>query len=178
MRLSKRQQVCFAILAITLTALVVDRAFLGQGSVPAEAYASSNQAPGPPRRILGALDLPDSDSQSPTIKLVHGLETLCSEKSLDLSQARDAFSLPASWLAEVNPANRPRSEQDAVTKFTKNHQLKAVVVQGQTYCVMVDDHFLVIGQELDGFKLVAVDEDSATFEAGSKRVVLRLTNDR
>jgi hypothetical protein len=43
---------------------------------------------------------------------------------------------------------------------------------------MVDDHFLVIGQELDGFKLIAVDEDSATFEAGAKRVVLRLANDR
>jgi hypothetical protein len=43
---------------------------------------------------------------------------------------------------------------------------------------MVDDHFLVIGQELEGFKLVAVDEDSATFESGAKKVVLRLANGR
>jgi len=176
MRLSKRQQVCFAILAIALAALVVSRAFLGQGNVPAEASASSNQAPEEP--VLGALDLPDMDSQSPTMKLAHVLETLWSEKSLDMGQARDAFSLPASWLAEVDPANRLRLEQDAVAKFAKNHQLRAVAIYDQTCCVMVDDHFLVIGQELDGFKLVAVDEDSATFEDGAKRVVLRLTNNR
>jgi hypothetical protein len=96
----------------------------------------------------------------------------------DLSQVRDAFSLPASWLAEVHPTHGPLSEQDPATMFAKNHQLEAVVLQNQARGALVDDHFLVIGQELDGFKLVAVDEASATFEAGKKQVVLRLASDR
>lgn len=186
MKLSKQQKVYTAVLVIVLGALVIDRTYLSQGKVPAEASASSNQAagegvPGQDQSTAGGIS--DSTSQSPTMKLIHQLDTLWSEKNPDLNQTRDAFSLPESWLAAVNPdfAKGPRAadyEQGAETSFARNHQLKAVVVQGQERCIMVDDHFLVIGQELDGFKLIAVDEDSATFEAGAKRVVLRLANDR
>ena len=95
-----------------------------------------------------------------------------------MRQARDIFLLPSSWLAEINPANRLLSKQDAATQFLKNHQLRAVVVHEKRCSVMVDDNYLVVGQEFDGFKLVSVDEGSATFEAGGKQVVLRLTNDR
>ena len=72
MKFSKRQQLGLAILAIVLAALVIDRAFIGQGSVPAEASASSNQASD--EFVPGTLDSPDSDSQSPTIKLAHRLD--------------------------------------------------------------------------------------------------------
>ncbi len=176
MRLSKRQKVCSAILVMALGASIVDRALLSPKSAPGEAPAYSDQAPGEP--IHAAMEPPDSGSQSPTMKLARQLETLCPDDSLDLGQVRDAFSLPASWLAEVSPASRPLSGQDAVTMFAKSHQLRAVVVQNQARGALVDDHFLIIGQELDGFKLVAVDEDCAAFEAGGKRVVLRLANDR
>ena len=179
MRLTKRQKVSSAILVIVLGALVVDRTYRSPGNVSAEVSASSNQASN--ELELGASQqrvIPEPGSQSPTMKLIQRLETLWLEKNPDVSQARDAFSLPESWLVEVNPTNRPKTKQDAVIKFAKNHQLKAVVVQDQARCVMVDDNFLTIGQELDGFKLVAVDEESATFEAGQQRVVLLLTNDR
>ena len=176
MKFSKRQQVSLAILAIVLAALFIDRFFIGQGSVPVEASASSNQAPD--ELVPGALDFPDLDSQPPTIKLAHRLETLQPDKSMDMGQVRNAFSLPSSWLAEINPANRLLSKQDAATQFLKNHQLRAVVVHEKRCSVMVDDNYLVVGQEFDGFKLVSVDEGSATFEAGGKRVVLRLANDR
>ncbi len=177
MELTKRQKVFFAIMIIVLGALIVDRAYLSRSSLSkaqAEISDSSTSGGGVPEAEV----IPDLASQSPTVKLVHGIEALWSEKNLDSSRARDAFCLPESWLAEVSPDNRPRTDQGAETSFARNHQLKAVVVQGQTRCVMVDDHFLVIGQELEGFKLVAVDEDSATFESGAKRVVLRLANGR
>jgi len=181
MKLSKQQKVYTAVLVVVLGALVIDRIYLSQGRVPAEASASSNQVSD--ELVPGVMDIPDSASQSPTVKLIQQLDMLWSEKNLDLNQARDAFSLPESWLAAVNPnfAKGTRAadyDQGAETSFARNHQLKAVVVQDQTRCVMVDDHFLVIGQELDGFKLIEVDKDSATFEAGAKRVVLRLANDR
>lgn len=171
MRLSKRQKVCVAILALGLGALVVDRALLRPQGGPAEASADSIQAPA--ERVVAATEYPDI--QPSTMKLIRQLETLCPDDSLDLGQVRDAFSLPASWLAEVSPASRPLSQE---TRFAKSHQLRAVAVQNQARGAWVNDYFLIIGQELDGFKLVSVDEDCATFAAGGKRVVLRLANDR
>jgi hypothetical protein len=186
MKLTKRQKVASAILVVVLGALIVDRTYLSPGKVSAEASASSSQTSSEPEiESIKQGVIPEPGSQSTTMKLVQRLETLWSEKSPDvrsmasaISRARDAFSLPEAWLAKVHPSGLARPEQDAVIRFTRNHQLKAVVVQGQTRCVMVDDNFLTIGQELDGFKLVAVDEESATFEAGEQRVILLLTNDR
>ncbi len=179
MKLSKQQKSAVAILAIALLALVVDRAFLGGGSVPAGASASSTEAPAEP--IPEAADPPDPDSEPPTIRLAQRLETLWSERNPDMSRARDVFSLPASWLADVRPAtpvDRPPPEQDAVTVFTANHQLRGVVITDQARCVTVDDRVLHLGDELDGFKLVAIEEDSATFEAGGRQVTLTLASDR
>lgn len=179
MELSKRQKSGVAVLAIGLLALVVDRAFLGGGGAPAGASASSTEAPA---ELIGeATDPPEADSESPAIRLAQRLETLWSERNPDMSQARDIFSLPAPWLADVRPAtpvDSPPPVQDAVTVFAASHQLRGVVIADQGGCVTVDDHLLRLGDELDGFKLVAIEGDSATFEAGGKQVSLRLVSDR
>lgn len=179
MKLSKRQISSVAVLAIALIVLFVDRAFLCRGSSPAGASASLNAAPAEP--IPEAVDPPNSNSESPTIKLAQRLERLWSEKNLDMSQARDVFSLPASWLADVRPATpigRSPTGQDAVTVFRTNHQLRGVLMTDQACCVTVNDHILRLGEDLDGFKLVAIEKDSATFEADGKQVSLRLVFDR
>jgi hypothetical protein len=177
MRLSKQQKVYLAILALVLMALVVDRTFLSRQSVTAEVSADSGLLPAPVFRQEDAgTDSPDPNSQPSSIKLAQRLEALWPDESLGLDEARDAFSLPAPWLAKVH-AQVPLPEADAVAKFAKNHQLSAVLFD-QTSFAVVDNHLLILGQELDGFKLVAVDEDSATFAAGKKQVVLRLENDR
>jgi hypothetical protein len=179
MKLSKQQKTGLTLLAIALIALVVDRVFLGGGSVPAEASASPNEGPVEP--VLEPVDRPEADSPSPTIRLIDRLETLWSQKDLDISQARNVFTLPASWRAEMLPAkpvDRPLAKQDAVTLFLTNHQLQAVVISDQTRCVTINDQILYLGDELDGFELVAVQEDSASFELGTKRAVLRLEGDQ
>jgi len=175
MRWSRQQTVYSAILALALGVLVVDRAFLSRQSITAQASADSGLLPS--ELILEATDLPDPGSQPPSMKLVQRLETLYPDESLGLGQARDAFCLPTAWLAEVH-AQVPLLEGDAVARFAKDHQLRAVLIESQTSFAVVDDHFLMLGQELDGFKLVAVDVGSATFAAGRKRVVLTLEKDR
>jgi len=42
----------------------------------------------------------------------------------------------------------------------------------------VDDRLLKVGQELDGFKLIAIDQQSATFEREGQRITLKLADDR
>lgn len=186
MKLSKQQKTGLIFLAIALVALVVDRAFLGGGSVPAEASASSHQtpvesAPSPVEPAPAPTASPETDLKLPTIQFIDRIETLWSQRDLDVNQARDIFALPTTWLADVLPAkpeDQPQPKQDAVTIFMTGHQLRAVVISDQSRSVNVNDHILRIGDELDGFTLVAVGEDSATFEAGGRQAILRLVSDR
>ena len=180
--LSKRQKSGLAVLAVALLALVVDRALLGGGSAPAGASASSNEAPAKVAPEPELKDPCEPDSEPAAVKLSQRLETLWSEGNPDVSQARDLFSLPARWLADVNPvAPADESpEQDPVTAFAASHQLRGVVRANQAdlHCVTVDDQVLRLGEKLDGFELVAIGDDSATFEAGGKQVTLKLVSDR
>ena len=194
MKLSRQQKIYLAILALVLGALLVDRLFLSRQPAPAEAYAEPETvtveastysdplsgdtiAEFPRSGVPAITGLPEPNSQSPSIKLAQQLEILLPDECLDLDQARDAFSIPPSWLAEVYTQNQP-GQDDAAARFAKSHQLKAVLIDGQNNSALVDDHLLILGQKLDDFKLVAVNEDSATFEAGTKRVILKLKTDR
>jgi len=195
MRLSRQQKVYLAILAVTCGGLVVDRLFLRGQTVtaqgPAPASAEASPLPGEPnlqtidRPIGPARGGPDPNLPSPSMKLAQRLEMLWQEEGLDLDEARDAFSLPPAWRASASAQN-PMAGDNAALRFASNHRLKAVLVDGKMRYAWVDNHLLILGQELDGFKLIAVDEDSATFapllafarKQGGKQVVLKLTNDR
>jgi len=208
MRLSRQQKVYLAILAVTCGGLVVDRLFLsGQlpasagTSLPLQKqekrmpnnefriskfrvrYSTFPGPQGEPNSQALGLGLgparggPDPNSPSPSKKLAQRLEILWQEEGLDLDEARDAFSLPPAWRASASAQN-PMAGGNDTLRFASNHQLKAVLVDGKTCSAWVDNHLLILGQELDGFKLIAVDEDSATFAAGRKQVVLKLTDDR
>ena len=175
MALSRRQKICSAILAVVFGVLLMDRVFVSRKTGPDEASAKSVALKEEPNVPL--TKLADAGSRSASVEVARRLNTLYPNETLDLGQTRDAFSLPPVWLAEVN-AQSPLGEAGPVARFVKNHQLTAVLIDGKTKSALVDGHCLSLGQELDGFELVAVDENSATFEAGSKRAVLKLKNDR
>ena len=178
-KLSKRQKMGLALFGIALVALVIDRAFLGGGSAPAEASASSS--PAPATQTPQTSVPPEEDFKPSTIRLSQRLETLWLEKELDINRARDVFALPESWhndLLPAKPKDIPKPKKDAVTVFITSHQLQAVVISDQTRCVTVNGRVFRLGDELDGFKLIAIEEHSATFESGTKRAVLKLENDR
>jgi hypothetical protein len=125
---------------------------------------------------------PSEEKPTPsTIRLHQRLETLWLEQDLDIDRARDVFTLPESWLHDVLPKKPDTAtplKKDAVTVFITNHKLQAVVISDQTCCVTVNDQVFELNDELDGFKLVAIEKNSATFESGSRRVILKLENDR
>ncbi|MFB0524347.1 MAG: hypothetical protein ACETVZ_02320 [Phycisphaerae bacterium] len=185
MKLSRQQKIYLAILALALGALLVDRLFRSRsagGGLAAEASAYSVPLPGEtipaPALVFDKKTRgPEPNSQSPSMKLSQQLEILLPDECLDLVQARDAFSLPAAWLDELCAQN-PLGQADAAARFAKSHQLKAVLIDGKMRSALVDDHLLILGQELDGFKLVAVNQSSATFAAGTRRVILKLKRDR
>ena len=179
MTLSKRQKSVLALFAVALVALVIDRVFLGGGGSPSEASASSN--PPPDTKSPQTSNPPDEESKPSTVRLDQKIEALWLEKALDLHQSREIFTLPASWLADIlpkKPENTPIPKKDAVTVFMTSHELQGVVISDQTRCVTVNDHILYLGDELDGFTLIAIAEDSATFEFDTRQAVLTLETDR
>lgn len=179
MTLTKRHKTSLALFGIALAALIIDRAFLGGGSAPAGASASSS--PTSMTQTPQVSEPLEEEPPPPTIRLRQRLETLWLEKDMDLDRTRDIFTLPESWLNDVlpkKPEMTPPPKNDAVTVFITSHKLQAVVISDQTCCVTVNDQVLELDDELDGFKLVAIEEDFATFEFGTRRVILKLENDR
>jgi len=203
MRLSRQQKVYLAILALALGTLLVGRHILSRQPAPAARCAGISPATtsqGLPRHsdggvnrgsrgaeshllpretTAGKMGLPDPNSQDPRIKLAQRLEILWPDEYLTPASAgtRDAFSLPAAWLSELCAQN-PLVEGDAAAQFAKSHQLNAVLIEEKMRSALVDGHLLIPGQELDGFKLIAIDESSATFATGTKLVILKLKRDR
>jgi hypothetical protein len=102
------------------------------------------------------------------------LQSLWPSQDFSIEQTRDPFSLPASWSDKVGADSGKASSAPAL--FVATHQLAAVVIDGGESYVLVNDHFLVPGQYLDGFKLVSVGDRSAVFEQDGQQAVLELVN--
>jgi len=178
-KLSKRQKVTLAVLILGLGILVVDRAFILPKSAPAGQADFSVQSSTQPASATAG----KSAAESPLNDKLAKLEAIWADRNLDLRQTRDAFSVPGSrsgqvWQDGPDQGMSSISKSDPVSRFVMRHRLKAVSVSTDKTAAFIDDRFLSVGQELDGFRLVAVDKESATFEAGGKQVTLRLTSDR
>jgi hypothetical protein len=181
MRLSRRQKAGALVVFLGLCALIMDRLFILPQSAPAEQSDYSLPVD------TGAADLASStgedscsESQSANPRLAK-LEALWLDKALDLHQVRDAFSMPPAWREGPGPGVAAQVASDPLSRFAQRHQLMAVARHGrdsEQNAVYVDDRLLTVGQELDGFKLIAIDRQSATFEREGQRTTLKLADDR
>ena len=102
------------------------------------------------------------------------LQDLARQESLDLSGMPDAFHAPESWMPAATVVEQRDELAEAVEDFKEDHQLGAVMVGGDSGYAVVDGKGLHIGQELEGFTLVAVHDDAAVFEMKGVQVELKL----
>lgn len=176
MRLTKRQKIGIVVLVLGSVALLLDRMFIVPKDAPGEQTANQvfRYSLGSAQLVHNAPDVPAREDSTPNAKIVRRLDALWSEKALNLDNTRDVFSLPAAWQLQVDPATGPISTSRAALIFARKHQLKAIIMDARQCSVFIDEDFVTIGQELDGFKLVGADSESATFEGGGEQVVLRL----
>ena len=67
-------------------------------------------------------------------------------------------------------------EDDVITaeEFRSRHQLAAVMVSGDTPCLILDRRFRRVGDQVDGFIVAEIRERSVVFESPHERVVLEL----
>ncbi len=179
MKLSRQRKISVVILALAVSALVADRAFLGGGSTgPGRASGAS---PGPVKPRLPAA--PPAAAAPPAVmnalapaggqSLADRLRDYSRQRGIDASGVRDAFVAAESWRPKPQVAEAATRPVGRVPGFSEKHELMAVIT-GPKGSAIVDGKCLQVGQELDGYRLVSVGHREAVFECDGERVELRL----
>ncbi|UCD48760.1 MAG: hypothetical protein JSW27_14645 [Phycisphaerales bacterium] len=176
MALNKRQRMSMGVLAIGLVALVVDRMFVLPHSAPAGQAVMTDDY-----TVTATSDravVPPPVSTPPDLTVAAKLEAVWSDNDLRLNGPRDPFSLPPSWPRKRGSEKPPRPTMTAGMIFATNHKLEAITVDPQGRRALIDDKLLRLGETLEGFKLVAIDGESVTFERGGQQIQLELVKDQ
>ncbi|MHC4293953.1 MAG: hypothetical protein ACYSTL_00035 [Planctomycetota bacterium] len=179
MKLGKRHKLWIAVLVLALGALIVDRALLGTGgSSPEKAIAApvgtlvKPPVESPPQLPNVSSEVPREVPAKQTV--TEKLEGVGTSRQFDPAVVRKGFCLSEDWLAEYRSRAPGESHLTPAQRFTRSHELAAVMVSGNSARAVIDDKCLRVGEMLDGFKLVWINEDSVIFEVGTEHVVLKL----
>lgn len=185
MNLTKRHKVFLAVFLVGLVALVADRTILrpeggprAASANPAETYTVAQNLP---FQASGeGLGFGNQPQGTPLAERLASLVTreeavsTAQEAQNGITGLRNPFLLPPSWLSASGAVDAP--VPDIVARFVRMHHLAGVVKNGRECRALVDDQFLVVGQVLNGFTLVAIGDRSAVFERDGLQAVLELLN--
>ena len=174
MNLSKRHKIGGVAIGIALIGLVVDRFVLSRD--PADDAAA---APAVAEDLLirkdsapptGASAATSEESGSLT-NLLHGIYVY---KRLNFNAVPDAFAVPPAWTSAPADLKPVAVVPDWHKKFVSSHRLTGVFVAGRRSQAMLDGKAVLIGQTINGFKLIAVSRTSATFVREGTTALLAL----
>jgi len=179
MVLTKKQKILGAVLSAAVAIFVGDRVLLGLSDVgPARAEASpAGEFPFDLLDTQGLLSEDEAPQEPPEKEttLSDRLEEVAQSHHADPNAVRDAFCPSASW-SGVNLAEPASlSSAEAMAKaFVERHKLTATAVSAKGGMAIIDGQCLVIGRELDGFRLVSVSRNSAVLVCDGVKAALTL----
>lgn len=178
MTLTKRQKIMAALCAVALAILVVDRLQLGSEQFgPETARASYVPVDNTPAEGETIAELPAATFLSRSrSELASRLETMASQHDPASAPMRDMFQPSEAWLERLGARNsKPAIVAPPLeASFIEVHKLQAVLLGRNGSSAIVNNTYLEIGQELDGFELISIDTNSASFARGKVRIVLTL----
>ena len=168
MKLTKGQKISAGVLAVCLTALGIDRAFLGPQTSKAsdnveeliEASASTAETAGEETESIEDVDLiiPESVAAS-------NLRVIRTAMLLDPENVKDAFRQPDSWMLTAPEETKSQPQRMTAQQFKRQYILEATMVADEESYAIVDGQLLRIGEKIDGWILVSVADRSAVFES-------------
>jgi len=184
MTLSRSRLIVFAVLAIAVTALLVDRLVLApSATAPRQAGAAptagAHQAAGGADPVTNIAATADAD---PRFQLAQHLEEVAGRFELDAGALRDGFVPAPSWMTDlVEPPPPPEPEQEAAppevsptVQFAERHTLTSVILISGGGSAVIDGKVVPLGQVIDGFQLVRLTRRSAVFASDGQEVQLSL----
>ena len=163
------------VLAAAGLGLTFDRVIIGTDvTSPAESSAGVLGLQPDAASLLIQPVPPVKPSGGPAPSLADRLIIATADHADKASVERDAFSIPPQWRAMDRAPGLAAGTRVIETpeSFQRQNRLDAVMVTGDQRCAVVNGQTLYIGQALQGYRLVAVHERTAEFEAGSFRVLL------
>ncbi len=183
MKYTKRQKYLLVVFAVALVAFLADRIQLGLSTTPSQAEAAEGMDIGAilpaPGTAFSQENLADK-LPGGRWALADRFEEIAKKHGLEITGVRDAFRPAESWVGKA-----PKKQQEAkpvdpdkarVEKFIKSHQLQGVVIADKSRGAIINGKYLIIGQEMDGFRLVEVNKNSVMMVMVSRgtRAVLTL----
>lgn len=110
--------------------------------------------------------------------LTDHLQAVCEAEEINFSDLKTTFASLQSWVKgaqheDPSPSTQP-NEPDKAEAFKRQHELMAVMVTADGARAIVNNRCLLIGQELDGFRLISVGLRSAILESETARVELKI----
>lgn len=83
---------------------------------------------------------------------------------------RGAFELGSAWAIAAQQS--AATADTTVDDFTNAHRLTATLGHGDHAGAVIDGKLAIVGQSIDGFKLISVAGRTATFSNGHTKIVL------
>lgn len=171
------------ILAVVLGAaglgLTFDRVILGSDvTSPTESTAGVLDLQPDTASLLIEPSTATAPTGEPIPTLADRLRLATADHVAESTAERDAFSPSAQWFGSIPGSGQTVSAplNQAHEAFKRQNHLEAVLVTGNQRCAVVNGQTIYIGQELQGYRLVAVHERSVEFESKGVRVLLGIRN--
>ncbi len=187
MAISSKHKLYGGVLGVGLIALVTDKAFLAPADAAANdpvvaEYAAPQQASvlASARSELDLLAPQAADRAHSAGNIIGQLKRITEAQGLDLDNINDAFEPSKAWqTTSDNEVIQASTTADGPSsRFRSNHRLLAVMGSGDDVSVIINKDCLDIGDEIDGFTLVSVDDRGnnriAVLEYNGMRVQLKL----
>ncbi len=174
MKLTKEQKIYAGVLGVALAGLTIDRVILeSEHTSPSQASAQSLTDSAFTGRDAPVPQFTDTKIQLHQPFISHRLTTVAATKRASLGRTVDMFSPSDVWFAKPEPEVAPVAPTRIATAdprlkieaFETQHKLNAVMTKDGAGYALIDNQMLRVGQAIDGFKLVSIDKQSATFEA-------------
>lgn len=178
MKLTRERKVYAAVLALAVVALGADRFLFSAPEIAAAEPGSLlvQSEPRPKAFIKGESARPVAAKLPGLGALARRMDEVSKARGLQAGNVADPFRPPAGWLkAEATQTGNGLSE------FAAKHHLVAVLKSSRGGIAVVNGatrKSLRIGQQLDGFKLVAIGEKSVTFQSALGTVDLGLPEEQ
>lgn len=177
MKLNKERKILLAVLGAALLVFVADWLLAGSSNTgPSKASADVTAvADAAPSATIA--EQPNDAAIVPTVSVAQQIEAFRQWPQLTAARMADSFEPSAAWI-ESNQALEQQADeelpQQIAAKFAQEHTLSAVITGTQSGYAVIDGKIVRVGEYLDGFELLLIDDQSVTMSSSKVRVVLSL----
>ena len=166
-----------AILVVALGVLAIDQLLLSggeeSGTTSSAALDTPHKSPSAVAAGTPRIPVPSPDMLNQLL-MSDRLQRYAEANGLNLDAVADAFKTPASWVVATAPTPSVGRPSANPTLPPAPSELSGIMISGRTRVALIDGQVVAVGTEINGYRLIAVSDKSATLAYGEHQVTLEL----